>query len=127
MAKPWDVIDADAFDNVDGDPPIEAGVWILSAVIVPCTVNVLPKNCKKLPAALSPNNISEPVIVPSADTLNAEEDISKQENNCVYDTKKLIVKNHQIWWNKCKNLYLMYLIFQTDYKQIMSKLMLNKK
>ena len=52
------------------------GVLMLSAVMLPCTVNVLPSNCKKLPPAWSPSNIEEPVTLPSCLTLKLDVDIN---------------------------------------------------
>ena len=46
LAKPSELIDELAFDTVDGEPPIFAGVLILSTVISPCTVNVSLINSK---------------------------------------------------------------------------------
>ena len=37
---------------------------MLFAVMSPCTVNVESLNCKKLPPALLPSNVAEPVICP---------------------------------------------------------------
>ena len=46
MAKPSEVIEADAFAAVDGAPAIVAGVVIESTVISPRTVKVLFTYCK---------------------------------------------------------------------------------
>ena len=64
VAKPPALILELAFWSVDGEPPMLAGVLILSAVILPCTVKVSSTNCKNCPALLSPNNIAEAVTVP---------------------------------------------------------------
>ena len=46
LANPSEFIDELAFAVVDGEPPIVAGVLILSTVMLPCTVNVSSSNCK---------------------------------------------------------------------------------
>ena len=61
VAKPLESILALAFSAVDGEPAILDGVLILLAVISPCTVKVLPANCKYCPAALSPIKVVDPV------------------------------------------------------------------
>ena len=65
-----------ALASVDGAPPIDDGVLILSAVIEPWTVNVSSTNCKYCPPALSPNKIALAVTVPCGVKWKSEELIS---------------------------------------------------
>ena len=73
VAKPLASILEEALATVEFAPPINAGVLILSTVISPCTVNVPPANCKKFCPALSPNNISLAVTLPSGVKWNSDE------------------------------------------------------